>query len=89
MIRLGALGDVVRTLPTVAGLRERFPTAELTWMVEAKAAGVRGLSKKGLAAALDRQGVSYKNTFGGGGAGAGKKAAGTGGRRRRRKQHRR
>ena len=40
MIRLGALGDVVRTLPTVAGLRERFPTAELTWMVEAKAAGV-------------------------------------------------
>ena len=42
-----------------------------------------------LPAALDRQGVSYKNTFGGGGAGAGKKAAGTGGRRRRRKQHRR
>ena len=52
MIRLGALGDVVRTLPTVAGLRERFPTAELTWMVEAKAAGVH--MEVRLGATIDR-----------------------------------
>lgn len=40
VIRLGALGDVVRTLPAVAGLRARFPDAQLTWLVEPKAAGV-------------------------------------------------
>ncbi len=40
IIRLGALGDVVRTLPAVAGLRALYPGAHLTWLVEPGAAGV-------------------------------------------------
>lgn len=43
VIRLGALGDVVRTLPAVADLRARYPRAHLAWLVESKAEGaVRG-----------------------------------------------
>jgi len=34
LVRLGALGDVVRTLPCVAALRESFPQARLAWVVE-------------------------------------------------------
>lgn len=40
VIRLGAMGDVVRTLPAFAELRARYPTAEITWLVERRAAGV-------------------------------------------------
>ncbi len=39
VIRLGALGDVLRTLPAVAGLRGRFPEAHITWLVESSASG--------------------------------------------------
>lgn len=39
-IRLGALGDVVRTLPAVRGLRALYPGAHLAWLVEPDAAGV-------------------------------------------------
>lgn len=43
VIRLGAMGDVVRTLPAVAELRSRYPRAQLAWLVERKAeAAVRG-----------------------------------------------
>lgn len=43
VIRLGAMGDVVRTLPAVAELRARYPRAQLAWLVERKAeAAVRG-----------------------------------------------
>lgn len=42
VIRLGALGDVLRTIPAVAGLRSRLPGAHLTWLVEpASASAVR------------------------------------------------
>lgn len=34
MIRLGALGDVLRTLPAVAALRALFPASHLAWLVE-------------------------------------------------------
>lgn len=34
LVRLSALGDVVRVLPVVASLRARWPEAELTWVVE-------------------------------------------------------
>lgn len=34
MIRLGAVGDVVRTLPAVSALRRAYPAAEITWLVE-------------------------------------------------------
>jgi ADP-heptose:LPS heptosyltransferase len=40
VIRLGALGDVVRTLPAVALLRAQYPSAEITWLVEPGASGV-------------------------------------------------
>jgi len=35
VIRLGAVGDVVRTLPAVSALRRAYPDAEITWLVEA------------------------------------------------------
>jgi ADP-heptose:LPS heptosyltransferase len=40
IIRLGALGDVIRTLPAVAGLRTLYPGAHLAWLVEPAASGV-------------------------------------------------
>ena len=45
MVRLGAVGDVVRTLPAAAGLRAQWPNARLAWLVEPSAASVlRGQS---------------------------------------------
>ncbi len=40
MIRLGAVGDVVRTLPAASALRAAYPWARLAWLVEPAAAGV-------------------------------------------------
>lgn len=34
VVRLSALGDVIRTLPAVVGLQKEFPTAEFHWLVE-------------------------------------------------------
>jgi lipopolysaccharide heptosyltransferase I len=34
VVRLGALGDIVRTLPAVRLLRRSFPNAELAWAIE-------------------------------------------------------
>jgi len=34
VVRLGALGDVVRTLPAVSALRAGYPDARLAWVVE-------------------------------------------------------
>lgn len=36
VVRLGALGDVVHTVPAVAALRRAFPAAEIDWLVDAK-----------------------------------------------------
>jgi ADP-heptose:LPS heptosyltransferase len=47
VIRLGALGDVVRTRFAFAGLRALYPRARIDWLVEDRAAaglvGIRGL----------------------------------------------
>jgi ADP-heptose:LPS heptosyltransferase len=49
IVRLSAIGDVIHGLPIACALRERFPGALLTWVVEERAADVlRGH------AALDR-----------------------------------
>lgn len=40
VIRLGAVGDVVRTLPAAATLRAAYPHAELAWLVEPASASV-------------------------------------------------
>ncbi len=49
MIRLGALGDVVRTRFAFAGVRALFPKARIDWLVEDRAAaglvGLPGLSE--------------------------------------------
>ncbi len=37
IIRLGALGDVVRTLPAFASIRAHYPRARLAWLVERSA----------------------------------------------------
>lgn len=34
IIRLGALGDVIRTLPALRAIRHRFPRAHISWLVE-------------------------------------------------------
>jgi len=40
VVRLGAVGDVVRTLPAVTCLRGAYPGAHIAWLVEAPAASV-------------------------------------------------
>lgn len=34
IVRLGAMGDIIHTLPAAASLRESFPAAEIDWAVE-------------------------------------------------------
>lgn len=40
IIRLSAIGDVVRVLPALHTLRDAYPTARVDWAVEAKSAGI-------------------------------------------------
>lgn len=40
ILRLGAMGDVIRTLPAVAAIRSLYPGAHLSWLVEPASAGV-------------------------------------------------
>ena len=40
VIRLSAIGDVVRTVPAVKGLRERYPDAYIAWLVEEKSSDI-------------------------------------------------
>lgn len=40
MIRLGAVGDVVRTLPAVSSLRAAYPGSHIAWLVESASASV-------------------------------------------------
>jgi ADP-heptose:LPS heptosyltransferase len=38
VVRLGALGDVLRTLPAVSSLRAGYPGAHIAWLVESRSA---------------------------------------------------
>jgi heptosyltransferase-1 len=38
--RMSAIGDTILTLPVLCALRDRFPKAHITWIVERKSAGV-------------------------------------------------
>lgn len=40
IIRLGVLGDVVRTLPALRAIRAAYPDAHISWLVEKGASGV-------------------------------------------------
>src|SRR5947199_2639679 len=34
VVRLGAMGDIIHTLPAVAALKQSHPESHLTWLVE-------------------------------------------------------
>jgi heptosyltransferase I len=40
LVRLGALGDIVHALPVAAALRERYPDAQIDWLVDRRHAAV-------------------------------------------------
>jgi heptosyltransferase I len=40
LIKLSALGDVIQTLPTLEAIREAYPQAEMSWLVEEAAAPI-------------------------------------------------
>ena len=37
VIKLGALGDVVRTLPVLLAIKEKYPDSEVSWITKANA----------------------------------------------------
>ena len=65
IIRLGAVGDVVRTLPAVSALRGAFAGAHLTWLVEpASRSAVEGqpwVDEVSLALVTDAWSRTYKS----------------------------
>ncbi len=40
MVRLGAIGDVIRTLPALDALRKNFPAVHIAWIVEEKSESI-------------------------------------------------
>ena len=40
IVRLGSIGDIVHTLPSLAAIRHALPDAELSWVVESRAAEI-------------------------------------------------
>ncbi len=40
MVKLSAIGDVIHTLPALNAIREHYPEARITWLVEEAAAGL-------------------------------------------------
>jgi len=40
IIKPSSLGDVVHALPTLAALRDRFPSAHIAWLVKKQWAGI-------------------------------------------------
>ena len=40
IIKLSAIGDVVQTLPALEAIKQTYPDSEVTWVVEAAAAGI-------------------------------------------------
>jgi lipopolysaccharide heptosyltransferase I len=43
IVRLGALGDIVHGLPVAAALRERYPDAQIEWLVDRRHAAILDL----------------------------------------------
>lgn len=63
IVRLSAIGDVVRVLPALHSLRDGFPDAQIDWAVESKAADIiEGHPSLDTVLVFDRpQGVSSAN----------------------------
>ena len=40
IVKLGSIGDVVHTLPSLAAIRKAIPAAEISWVVEHRAAEI-------------------------------------------------
>lgn len=40
IVKLGSIGDIVHTLPSLAAIRRAFPRAEISWVVERRAAEI-------------------------------------------------
>src|SRR5215471_17461808 len=40
IVKLGSIGDIVHTLPSLAAIRGRLPDAEISWVVESRAAEI-------------------------------------------------
>jgi lipopolysaccharide heptosyltransferase I len=40
IVKLGSIGDIVHTLPALAAIRKALPAAEISWVVEARAAEI-------------------------------------------------
>jgi len=40
IVKMSAIGDVIHTLPAANALREHFPSAHITWLVEEAASGI-------------------------------------------------
>lgn len=63
IVRLSALGDVIRTIPTVMGLMQRFPRAEFHWLVENSSGGLaREIPRLGLIE-IDRDALKASNPW--------------------------
>lgn len=58
IVKMSAIGDVIHTLPALNAIREKFPEAHITWLVEQEAADIV-LGHK----ALDRVIVSRRKTW--------------------------
>src|SRR6476469_1686194 len=40
IVKLGSIGDIVHTLPSLAAIRRALPNAEVSWVVESRAAEI-------------------------------------------------
>src|ERR1044071_1759948 len=40
IVRLGSIGDIVHTLPSLAAIRGAYPDAEISWVVERRASEI-------------------------------------------------
>jgi lipopolysaccharide heptosyltransferase I len=40
IVKLGAIGDIIHTLPTLAAIRATLPGAEISWVAERRSAGI-------------------------------------------------
>ena len=40
IVKLGSIGDIVHTLPALAAIRKALPNAEISWVVERRAAEI-------------------------------------------------
>ncbi len=44
IVKVSAIGDAAHTLPAIRALREAFPRAKITWLIQKKAAAIAHLS---------------------------------------------